>query len=121
VNVHLPIALLSLAIAIFLGTQIGGAYRASETACWQLANLEKQTEDLNAARKHLDELIQERAVLVQQSGQIQQQYNALLNDVLELAAADEDAKKVVQKWGIQRQRPPAAESAPEEAKPAPTP
>ena len=119
-NAHLPVTLLSLAIAVFLGAQIGAVHRASETARWQLANLAKQTEDLNAARQKLDELIQQRAVLVQQSSQIQQQYNALLSDVIELAAADEDAKKVVLKWGIQRQSAPAAApgAAPEAAKPA---
>jgi hypothetical protein len=53
-------------------------------------------------------LIEDRESLVKQSAQVQQQYTALFNELLELANDDEDAKAVVQKWGIQKQAPPAA-------------
>jgi len=119
-NLHLPIALLGLAIAIFLGAQIGAVDRGSETLRWQLSNLEKQESNLKTAQKQFDDLIKQREELVKQAGQIGQQYNALLNDVLDLAREDSEVQALVQKWGIQRKTAPAAEAAPGSApEPAP--
>jgi hypothetical protein len=112
-NAHVPIALLALAIAVFLGAQIGVVYRASDTVRWQIANLEKQEGDLKAAQKQVDDLVEQRAELVREADRIGQQYNALLNDVLELAREDPEVEAVARKWGIQRKAtPPAAESPP---------
>ena len=100
---HLPLTLLSLAIGVFLAAQIGSVDRSGKTMRWQLDNLGKQKTQLIEAQAKMDELIKQREDLVKQSSAVQQQYTALLTDVLDLAKDDEDAKKVVQKWGIQRQ------------------
>ena len=115
---HLPLALLALAIAVFLGTQITSVQRGSETVRWQLTNLEKQKSNLETAQKQLEDLIKERDALVQQAASVQQQYNSLLNDVLDLAREDAGAQAVVQKWGIKRQTASAAEPKPEAEAPS---
>ena len=101
-NLHLPFALLSLALAVFIAAQIASVDRGGKTMRWQLSNLDKQQANLQEAQKKLADSIQRQEELVKQSSQVQQQYTALLNDVLELAKDDADAKSVVQKWGIQR-------------------
>ena len=111
-NLHLPLALLALAFAMFLAAQIATVNRGGKTMRWQLANFDKQDSNLKDAQKQFAELLQAREKLVKQSGQVQQQYTALLNDVLDLAKDDADAKTVVEKWGIQRQpNPPAGGAA----------
>ena len=111
-NLHLPLALLALAIAIFLGAQIASVNQSGKTMRWQLANYDKQNSNLKDAQTQFAELLRKREELVKQSSQVQQQYTALFNDVLDLAKDDADAKTVVDKWGIQRQPNPPAGGAP---------
>ena len=111
-NLHLPVALLALSVAIFFGAQLATVNRSGKTMRWQLNNLDKQNANLKEAQKQFADLLRKREELVKQSSQVQQQYTALLNDVLDLAKDDADAKTVVEKWGIQRQTPPAAEAKP---------
>ena len=99
------LSLLALAASVFLGAQLGAVQRGSETMRWQQANTEKQIESLKESKERFAEAIIKRDEQVKQSGQVQTQYTALFNDILDLAKKDEDAKKVVQKWGIQRQAP----------------
>jgi hypothetical protein len=99
-SVHLPIGLLSLAIAIFIASQLGAANRVKATMNWQLDNLEKQSAQLKDAKKQFDAALVKRDELVKQAGAIQQQYTSLLNDVLELSKTDPDAAKVVEKYKI---------------------
>ncbi len=106
-NIHLPITLLALAAAVFFGAQIGAVNRGGTTIKWQLANMDKQITNLKEAKKQYDDLITKRADLVKQSTAVQAQYTSLLTDVLDLAKTDDDAKKIVEKWGIQRPVPPA--------------
>ena len=110
-NVHLPIALLALAIAIFLGAQIATVNRTGKTMRWQLANYDKQNSNLKDAENQFAILLKNREELVKQSSQVQQQYTALFNDVLDLAKDDADTKTVVDKWGIQRQQAAPAQGA----------
>ena len=105
-NFHLPITLLAVAAAVFLGAQIGAVNRGAKTIKWQLASMDKQITNLKDAKKQLDELIAKRGDLVKQSSAVQAQYTALLNEVMDLSKTDADAKKIVEKWGIQRQVPP---------------
>jgi hypothetical protein len=120
-SVHLPVGLLSLAIAIFIASQIGAATRAKTTMNWQLDNLEKQSAQLKDAKKKFAEAVGQRDEVVKKVDALQQKYTALLTDVLDLAATDPDAAKVVEKYKIQRQAPadaPAADAPkPEETKP----
>src|SRR4051812_43414802 len=98
-NVQLPVTLLALAAAVFLGAQIGAVNRSGSTMRWQLTNFDTQITNLKDAKKQFAEAIVKREDQVKQSGQVQAQYTALLNEVLDLSKVDEDAKKLVQKWG----------------------
>lgn len=119
-SVHIPLTLLSLAIAIFLASQIGAATRTSETIQWQLGNIDKSLAELRNANKQLTELIGKREDTVKQAAVIQEQYTKILTDLLALAKSDKDAQEVVEKWGIQRSEPAAADASKpaEAAKPA---
>ena len=103
VTLHLPFTLLALAFAIFLAAQLTSVNRSGKTMRWQLSNLDQQNTNIQEAQKKLANLIQQREDLVKQSAQVQQRYTALFNELLDLAGDDEDAKTVVQKWGIQKQ------------------
>ena len=116
-TLHVPSALLGLAFAIFLAAQIASVDRGGKTMRWQLSNLDQQKTSLQEAQKRLVESTRTREVLAKQSSQVEQQYTSLFNEVLELAADDEDAKTVVQKWGIQKQTTPAANTTNSGTKP----
>ena len=118
VSVHLPLTVLALAIAVFLGAQIMSVKRSGQTMTWQLSNLDKQNANLKDAQKNFAELIKKREETVNQSLQIQKQYTALFNEVLELSKDDTDAKTVVQKWGIQRQANQESGAAPASSAPS---
>jgi uncharacterized membrane-anchored protein YhcB (DUF1043 family) len=115
-SVHLPASLIALSLAIFLGAQIGAANQGTKTMKWQLTNLEKQGTQLDEAKKQLGEAIVKSDELVKQTAVVQQQYTALLNDVLDLSKNDKDAAKIVDKWKIQRNAP-GPDAAGADAKP----
>lgn len=116
-HVQLPLLLLALATAIFLGAQIMAVNRSGKTMRWQLTNLDKQIVNHKDSKKQASEAIIRREEQVKQSNQVQEQYMALLNEVVDLSATDEGARKVVQKWGIRRQSPPAGTDTKEPSKP----
>jgi hypothetical protein len=118
-SVHVPVTLLSLALATFFASQIGAASRGQETINWQLENLEKQLVSIRDGQKQLTELITKREDLVKQSGAVQEQYTKLFNDVLDLAKADPDAAKVVEKYRIQRTQPTEGTAPAPDAQPKP--
>jgi hypothetical protein len=105
-SVHIPVTLLALAIAVFFASQIGAATRSLDTMNWQSDNYTKQIKQLEDGEKQLTELVEKRKELVGQSQKVQEQYTALLKDVLDLAKSDADAKEVVEKWKIQQAAPP---------------
>lgn len=131
-NLQLPLSLLALAAAVFFGSQIGAAYQGAAMMRWQLTNADNQIENVQQAEAQLAELYKQREDLVKQATQIQTEYTNLLNSVIDLAKTDEDARKVVAKWNIQRSEPPkpaatapaadgtAPAAAPEAAAPAKT-
>jgi hypothetical protein len=102
--------LLGLTAVVFFASQIAMAVRNGETMRWQLENLEKQIKSLQEAKSQFADLIAKREEQVKQSSQIQLQYTNLLNEILDLSQTDGDAKKIVEKFGIQRQNPAAGNS-----------
>lgn len=115
-SVHIPVTLLSLAIAIFFASQIGAASRTSATITWQLTNLDKGLGELKTAGKQLDDLIVQAKTVVEQATKVQENYTNLFKEVLTLAkAGDKDAQAVVEKWKIQsNDAAPAADGAKKE-------
>lgn len=120
-NIHLPAALLALAVCIFLFAQISNIGQASRSITWQTGNLDRQLASLAEQEKRFNELILQRETLVEQSQQVQTRYTDMLNDLLTLADADSDAQAVVEKYRIQRQQKPDANGQAEQVSPAPTP
>jgi cell shape-determining protein MreC len=116
-SAHLPIALLALAIAILLASQIGAAGQSARIMRWQMSTIEKQIETLKNLDNQLVTEIATREASVKQSGELKNQLQSLLTDLIELSTTDEDAKRVIQKYNIQRTQPPAA-TTPAAAAPA---
>ena len=109
---HVPLAILSLAMAIYFGVQIRNASKQSEIMKWQLGNLDKQAENLATAKKQYGDALVKSEDTVKQADQIQGQYVNLFNDLLDLAKDDKDAKEVVDKLGIKRNDASKADAAP---------
>src|ERR1043165_7519679 len=99
-SVHLPLGLLSLAIAIFIASQIGAANRIKDTMVWQKESLDKQATQIRDAKKNFADALVKRDELVGKANEIQKQYQSLLNDVLDLSKTDTDAARIVEKYKI---------------------
>lgn len=115
-SLHLPFTILALAFAVLLAAQIGASKKSSEIMAWQRDTLEKQIASMQALDKQLGEEFTKREPLVKQSAELQNQLQSLLNDLLDLAKDDPDAKQIIEKWKIQRAAPPAAEDAKDDKK-----
>ena len=107
-SLHIPFAILAVAIAVLLGAQIGASKKSAEIMAWQRDTIEKQISTMQTTDKQFGEAIVRRETLVQQSGELKKQLEALLNDLLELARDDADAKQIVTKYNVQRAAAPAA-------------
>jgi len=122
-NSNLPLSLIAITLAILLASQIGSANQSTKVMRWQSDTLEKQIANLQSLDKQADKAIEDRKGVVKQSGELQNQLQTLLNDVLELAKDDKDAQEIIKKWNVQRTAPaadaatPAAAPAPEAPKP----
>jgi cell shape-determining protein MreC len=111
-SIHIPVAILSAAVAIFFGVQLRNTSKQTEIMRWQLSNLDKQTENLKKAQQQFTEALTNSEETVKQADQIQKQYISLFQDLLELSKDDKDAKEIVDKFGIKRTDPPKTEAAP---------
>ena len=114
-NFHLPLALIACTIAVLLGSQVGASKQSTRFMKWQSETLEKQITNLQAADKQAAEAIKNREGAVKQSGELQNQLQTLLNELLDLAKDDKDAQEIIKKWNVQRSGPAAGADA---AKPA---
>jgi hypothetical protein len=115
-SVHVPLTFLLLSFAVYFTSQIGASNRSTETIKWQLENYEKQITQLVEGEKKLKDQVEKNTPVVDQSAKVQEQYTALLNDVLDLAKTDKDAQTVVEKWKIQRSAPEGEKKEGEESK-----
>ena len=104
-SLHLPVALLSCAFAMFMVTQTVGA--RSQTAA-----LKTGIKKLSENGKTLADNIVKREPLVKQSGELKSKLNAMVMDLLILGKTDEDAKQIIAKHGIQQSQPSTAPDAP---------
>jgi hypothetical protein len=111
-SIHLPLALLAIAFAIFLFAQISSLGQNGRSMRWQAENLDRQIGSLVESEKNLGNLIKQREALVQQSQQVQARYTEMLTDLINLAEKDADARAVVEKYKIQRQQNQQATPAP---------
>jgi hypothetical protein len=121
-NLSLPLALISVTIAILLLSQIGGSRQAANFMKFQSQNLDQQLTQMKEIDKQAAETIKQRETVVKQAGEIQNQLQTVLNDLLDAAEKDKDkdAIEIINKWKVQRNAPPggAAAAAPAPAAPA---
>jgi predicted transcriptional regulator len=116
ISIHVPVAILAGAVAIYFGVQIRNTSKQTEIMRWQLGNLDKQAENLKNAQKQYSDALVRSEDTVKQADQIQKQYVDLFNDLLDLAKDDKDAKEVVDKFGIKRTDAPKTAPAADEEK-----
>ena len=116
ISIHVPVAILSAALAISFAVQLRNNSKQAEIMRWQLGNLDKQTENLKAAQKQLAETLVKSEDTVKQADQIQGQYINLFKDLIELAKDDKDAKEIVEKLGVKMTEPPKSDAPAEEKK-----
>ena len=109
ISIHVPVAILATAVAIFFAVQLRNTSKQSEIMRWQLGNLDKQTENLKTAQKQYAEALTNSEDTVKQAAQMEKQYIDLFKDLLDLAKDDKDAKEVVDKFGIKLNDPPKTE------------
>jgi seryl-tRNA synthetase len=111
-GVHLAISLIGLTLAAYLGSEILNSAQHRKALNWQLTNGEKQIQAAKENEKQLADLTKQQDTVVKQAGEVQAQYQKLLDDLLKLSEDDADAKQVVEKWKIQRSANQSATAAP---------
>jgi len=112
ISVHVPIALVALALAVLFFSQIKGVGTATDTMKWQSTNADKQITALKDNKEKLAKAIEERKPLVAQSEALQKTFTEMMKDVKELMdKGDEDAKKIIVGYGINIADTPAASDA----------
>ena len=101
ISIHIPVALVSLALALLFFSQIKGVGTATETMKWQSTNADKQTVQLKANKETLAKAIEDRKPLVIQSETLQKTFTEMMKEVNDLMLkGDEDAKKIIDGYGI---------------------
>ena len=109
ISIHVPVALVALALSVLFMSQIKGVSTATDTMKWQSTNADKQIAALKDNKEKLAKAIEERKPLVAQSEQLQKTFTELMKDVNDLAVkGDEDAKKIIVGYGIKIADNPAA-------------
>ncbi len=111
VSIHVPVALLALAISMLFFSQIKGVATSTETIKWQSGNADKQIAAYKDGKEKLTKAIAERQPIVAQSEELQKNFTEMMKEVK--ASADkgnENAKKIINGYGIQvADAPKAAE------------
>ena len=112
ISLHVPVALVALALSVLFFSQIKGVGTATDTMKWQSANADKQIVALKDNKEKLAKALEERKPLVVQSESLQKTFTDLMKDVNDLAVkGDEDAKKIIVGYGIKIADNPAAPDA----------
>jgi predicted transcriptional regulator len=101
ISIHIPVALVSLALAVLFFSQIKGVRTATDTMTWQSTNADKQITALKDNREKLAKAIDERKPLVTQSEALQKTFTEMMKEVNDLSEKDdEDSKKIIVGYGI---------------------
>jgi hypothetical protein len=104
-SLHLPFALLCVALAVVMITQT--------------ANTFKVRSSLREGKAQLADAYRNREPAVKQSAELQAKLQAMILDLLLLAKTDKDAQDIVTKYNIQQAAPAGATPETPAAAPAP--
>ena len=116
ISIHVPVAILSAALAISFAVQLRNTSKQAEIMRWQLENLGKQTANLKTAKEQYAEALTKSEDTVKQADQVQGQYVKLFGDLIDLAKDDKDAREIVEKFGIKRNDAAKTDAPAEEKK-----
>ena len=112
ISIHVPVALVALALSVLFFSQIKGVGTATDTMKWQSSNADKQTAALKDNKEKLAKAIEERKPLVAQSETLQKTFTDMMKEVNDLSEkGNEDAKKIIIGYGIKIADNPAAPDA----------
>ena len=100
-GVAITLALLALSGIVVLGAQTKSLGMEKALLEKQVVVLAERVTASKAANKQVDETLEQREVQVKRAAVTEAQYAGLLQDLLELAKVDPDARAVTQKWKIQ--------------------
>ena len=105
---NLALTLLAAAVAIFFWAQINATASQKKVVSWQMSNGDKQIENIKANAAQMKDVIEKQKDVVVQVGKLQTEYQAIFEELLGLAEDDKDpdAKAIVAKYGIARQKKP---------------
>ena len=98
ISLHLPVALVALALCVFFLNQIKSVGNAMETMKWQSDNVNKQIDNYKKAKEQLAKAIEERSPNATASSDMQTRFALLIKKVNELAEGDKgdaDAKNII--------------------------
>ena len=100
-SIHIPVALIALALSTLFFSQIKGEKQAMENIDWQSKNADKQFSILTDNREKLTKAIEERKTAVATSEQTQKQFTDLMRELDTLArTGDKDATQIIKGYGI---------------------
>ena len=97
-SIHIPFALLSCAIAMFMIMQTQAVFRQKST--------------LQEGKTQMADAFVKREPLVKQSAELKNKLNAMVMDLLILGKTDEDAKTIIGKYNIQQNLPASGREPP---------
>jgi hypothetical protein len=96
----LPWLISSLAVFLFLGSQIISQLQVQTSLVWQLRSSGRQIEVLEREIAGVTETISASTKLLERAEEVAETYNALFTDLLTLAESDADAQAIVAKYQI---------------------
>jgi hypothetical protein len=109
-GVAITLAALALSGLVVLAAQTKSLGMEKALLEKQVVVLAERVTASKAANKQVDETIEQREVQVKRAAATEAQYAGLLQDLLELAKVDSDARAVTQKWKIQASGEPSKSS-----------
>ena len=102
VSIHVPVALVALALSVLFFSQIKGVGNATATVKWQSDNVDKQIAAYKNDKEQLAKGIEQRAPQAKESSDLQTRFAQLIEKVNDLSKGDEakdkdvkDAKNII--------------------------
>ena len=112
VSIHVPMALVALAISMLFFSQIKGVSTSNDTVKWQSGNADKQIAAYKELRERNAKAITQNQPIVTQSEELQKSFTEMMKEVDAAAkGGNENAKKIINGYGIKVADNPNAPAA----------
>lgn len=101
VSIHVPVALVALAISMLFFSQIRGVSTSNETVKWQSATADKQIAAYKELKERNAKAIVDGQPIVAQSQEFQKTFTEMMKEMNDAAnKGNENAKKIIDGYGI---------------------